>query len=98
VNVVQSPESEIGALAARPLLSVRDLAVTFGRGADQVDAVAGVSFDVPSGSVVGVVGESGSGKSVTSLALTRLFSKSANVTLRGEVSFQGKDLTTIASA
>lgn len=98
MNVVQSPASEIGALAARPLLSVRDLAVTFGRGADQVDAVAGVSFDVPSGSVVGVVGESGSGKSVTSLALTRLFPKSANVTLRGEVIFQGKDLTTIASA
>lgn len=35
-------------------------------------AVNGVSYDIPSGSTVGVVGESGCGKSVTSLSLMRL--------------------------
>ncbi|MGK5531336.1 ABC transporter ATP-binding protein [Streptomyces sp. URMC 129] len=59
------------------LLSVEELTVTFaGRGGDRsgpaTDAVAGVSFTVAEGEVVGLVGESGCGKSVTSLALMGL--------------------------
>ncbi|WP_308800009.1 ABC transporter ATP-binding protein [Agromyces silvae] len=92
--MAQPPTTDHGASAVRPLLAVRDLSVSFGRGDGQVDAVRAVSFDVPSGSTVGVVGESGSGKSVTSLALTRLFPKSADVTIRGTIQFQDQNLAT----
>jgi len=95
VNLAQTPRPADEAPGAQPLLSVRDLFVSFGRGQTPVEAVAGVSFDVPFGSTVGVVGESGSGKSVTSLALTRLFSKSSDVTIRGSVLFQGQNLVTL---
>lgn len=81
-----------------PLLSVRDLSIRFGHGTTEVNAVSGVSFDVHPGSTVGVVGESGSGKSVTSLALTRLFPKSAKAEIGGTISFQGRNLLTMPDA
>ncbi|RUV91461.1 ABC transporter ATP-binding protein, partial [Mesorhizobium sp. M5C.F.Ca.IN.020.14.1.1] len=75
-----------------PLLSVKDLFVSFGHGASDIAAVSGISFDVPRSGTVGIVGESGSGKSVTSLALTRLFPKSAKADITGAINFQGRDL------
>jgi peptide/nickel transport system ATP-binding protein len=55
-----------------PLLSVRDLRVSFFMDEGVVRAVDGVSFDVASGQVVGIVGESGCGKSVTMKAVLQL--------------------------
>lgn len=60
------------------LLSVSDLKVHFprsggwGRKAEVVKAVDGVSFEVRRGSTLAVVGESGSGKTTTALAVLRL--------------------------
>ncbi len=51
-----------------PLLSVRELTVTF----DAFTAVDRVSFDLHEGQTLAVVGESGSGKSVTALSIMRL--------------------------
>ncbi len=51
-----------------PLLSIRDLTVTFG----SFTAVDGISYDLHEGQTLAVVGESGSGKSVTALSIMRL--------------------------
>ena len=68
-----------------PLLSVRDLRVTFGSGERTVHAVNGISYDLARGETLGVVGESGCGKSVSSLALMRLLPKPAAQIPSGEI-------------
>ena len=83
--------------ASEPLLSVRDLAVTFGlRGQREVHAVDEVSFDVRPGQYVGLVGESGSGKSVTSLAIVGLLPK-RGVRVTGEIRYDGRNLLECSS-
>lgn len=71
------------------LLTVRDLTVDFRSG---VRAVDGLDLDLSAGQVLGVVGESGSGKSVTSLAVLGLLQ---GATVRGEIRFDGRELTTL---
>jgi peptide/nickel transport system ATP-binding protein len=74
------------------LLSVRDLAVTFGvRGQKEVRAVDEVSFDIRPGEHIGLVGESGSGKSVTSLAVMGLLPKRA-VRTAGQVIYGNENI------
>ena len=73
-----------------PVLSVRNLSVTFNSNGRQVHAVRGVSYDVERGEFLGIVGESGSGKSVSSLAVMGLLPSSA--TVEGEILFNGKSL------
>jgi oligopeptide/dipeptide ABC transporter ATP-binding protein len=75
-----------------PLLSIRDLRVTFRSPTESVRAVDGVSFDVYPGETLGVVGESGAGKSVMMLSVLRLIPPSTRVVTSGQVLFRGKDL------
>ena len=44
-----------------PILSVKDLHVSFGQGPREVRALEGVSFDIHAGKTHTLVGESGSG-------------------------------------
>jgi peptide/nickel transport system ATP-binding protein len=82
--------------ATEPLLSVRNLQVTFQlRGQPAVTAVDDVSFDIRPGQHVGLVGESGSGKSVTSLAIMGLL-PDRGVRVGGEVLYAGRDLLTLS--
>jgi oligopeptide transport system ATP-binding protein len=79
-----------------PLLSVRDLSVTFGSGDRTVHAVNGISYELASGDTLGVVGESGCGKSVSSLALMRLLPKPAARITSGEILFEGEEILTLS--
>src|SRR5947209_6394262 len=67
---------DIARADTQPLLAIRELAVDF-RIDDKstLQAVTGVSFDVPLNQTVALVGESGSGKSVTALAIVGLLPK-----------------------
>lgn len=78
----------------KPLLSVRDLRVSFTKEGTTTRAVDGLSFDVAPGEILGVVGESGSGKSVTSLAVLRLVRPPGRI-VDGSVTFEGRDLLTL---
>ncbi|HET9117121.1 MAG TPA: dipeptide ABC transporter ATP-binding protein [Pseudonocardiaceae bacterium] len=75
---------------AGPLLSVRDLVVSFPSEAGRVDAVRGVDFDLFPGRTLAIVGESGSGKSVTSMAVMGLLPEYASVT--GSIALGGHQL------
>ncbi len=75
-----------------PLLEIRDLAVSFGRGPREVHAVRGVSFDLNKGETVALVGESGSGKSVSALSILRLLPYPHARHPSGSVRFGGEDL------
>jgi len=83
-----------------PLLSVRDLTVSFpaerswtGRVARWRHVVRGLSFDLWPGQTLGLVGESGCGKTTTGRAVLRLIEPSG-----GEVRFDGRLLATCTPA
>jgi peptide/nickel transport system ATP-binding protein len=61
------------------LLKVENLQVSFRLGTRIVEAVKGISFDVPANSTVALVGESGSGKSVSAMSIVRLLPDNAAV-------------------
>ncbi|NDW05904.1 ABC transporter ATP-binding protein [Jiella pacifica] len=62
-----------------PLLCVRDLHVSYG----PVEAVGGISLDVPRGAIVSVIGPNGAGKSTLLNALMGLLPSKGQATLDG---------------
>ncbi|NED96806.1 ABC transporter ATP-binding protein [Phytoactinopolyspora alkaliphila] len=76
-----------------PLLSIRDLSVSFSTPAGQVTAVNRVSIELAAGQTLAVVGESGSGKSTTAAAINRLLPANGSIT-SGSIVFAGRDLAT----
>ncbi|WP_203294980.1 ABC transporter ATP-binding protein [Luteirhabdus pelagi] len=75
----------------KPLLSVNDVSISFGKKNARVEVIHTVSFTVAKNEILGIVGESGSGKSVTSLAVMGLLPKKT-AHIEGEIVFDSKDL------
>ncbi len=75
-------------MTAAPLLEVRDLRVRYGA----IEALRGVSLEVPAGQVVALIGANGAGKSTTLRAVSRMIPLAA-----GAVALAGEDVTRLAS-
>ncbi|KQV65221.1 ABC transporter ATP-binding protein [Rhizobium sp. Root1220] len=83
-----------------PLLTVKDLSVTFdirrtlfGKVTHRLNAVSKVSFDIYPGETLALVGESGSGKSTIGRTIQQLQASQS-----GDIGFNGKPLSTMSSA
>jgi oligopeptide/dipeptide ABC transporter ATP-binding protein len=74
------------------ILEVQDLHVSYqSRGVASCWALAGISFNLMPGEILGVLGESGSGKSTLAVSLLRLLPPNANF-MKGTIRFEGKDI------
>ena len=89
----------MGATAAEPLLSVKNLSkrfpvgkTFFGKPNKWVHAVNNVSFDIMPGETFSLVGESGCGKSTTSRLINRLITPD-----EGQIIFDGQDIAKISA-
>ena len=75
------------------ILSVKDLKVNYGG----IEAVRGISFDVPQGDIVTLIGANGAGKSTTLKSIAGLVKpRSGSICLNGE-EILGKNATEIVS-
>ncbi|WP_166139526.1 ABC transporter ATP-binding protein [Nocardioides ochotonae] len=85
---------------ARPVLEVDNLRMWFPvkssgvvrRTVGHVQAVDGISFQVPEGGALGLVGESGCGKSTTGRLITRLYKPTG-----GAINFEGRDIAQLSN-
>lgn len=75
-----------------PLLSVRNLSISFPTRQGIVHAVDNVSWSVAAGETLAILGESGSGKSVSASAVMNLVDAPPAVISQGEIVFEGHDL------
>jgi peptide/nickel transport system ATP-binding protein len=95
----QLPERRRGLTGDEPVvLEARHLAKSFFRKSGlfrshEAPAVRDASFRLARGKTLGIVGESGSGKTTLALMLVRLHQPT-----RGEVLFEGRDLSTLPAA
>ena len=87
--VADTQTETAGRPGAAPVVDLRDVSVTFGRGARAVHALAGIDIAVLAGETVGLVGESGSGKSTAARVALGLIKPTS-----GTVSLFGQDLRT----
>jgi len=90
---------QTAAAETRPVLSVDNLRMYFPvktngiirRTVGHVQAVDGVSFQVRTGTSLGLVGESGCGKSTTGRLVTRLYKPTG-----GSIEFEGRDIANLS--
>ncbi len=71
-----------------PLLSIKDIDISFKNGKNVFKAVQDVSFDIYEGETVSLVGESGSGKTTIGRAIVRV-----NPLSKGEITYRGKRIS-----
>jgi putative ABC transport system ATP-binding protein len=76
-----------------PIISVRDVHKSYGKGQNRFEALKGVTFDIHQGESVAIVGKSGSGKSTLMHVLALLDAPSS-----GTVELEGVDTSTLRGA
>jgi oligopeptide/dipeptide ABC transporter ATP-binding protein len=74
------------------LLVVKNLRTSFDIPAGEVRSVAGISFALEKGKILGIVGESGSGKSVTAASIMQILVEPGHIKLGSSVRFNGQEL------
>ena len=77
------------------LIEIKGLTVTLPSKSDRKYAISDVSISVEKNEILCVVGESGSGKSVTAFTVMGIHDKRALTISKGEILFDGYDLTKI---
>lgn len=76
----------------QPILSMNSVEVLY----DNVMlAIKGVSIQVPKGEMVALLGSNGAGKSTTLKAISGLLKAERGLTSRGEITFEGTDITEV---
>ena len=78
-------------LAQEPLLSAREVEVTFSLRGKKLTAIRRTSLDLYEGETLAIVGESGSGKSVFTKCFVGMLDKNGSIT-NGSIMYQGEDL------
>ena len=76
---------------AAPKLSVRNLTVRYG----DKTALDGISLDVLPNEIFGIIGPANSGKTSFLRALNRMEEFDTNMTVEGDILFEGQDITAV---
>ena len=79
-------------LSQEPLLSAKDVEVTFSLRGNKLVAIRRASLDLYEGETLAIVGESGSGKSVFTKCFVGMLDKNGSIT-HGSIEYDGMDLT-----
>lgn len=74
------------------VLDVKDLTIEYRTRKSIVQAVNGISFQVPRGTTLGLVGETGAGKTTTALGIMGLIPTPPGKVASGEIVFDGENL------
>jgi putative ABC transport system ATP-binding protein len=92
-DTAAAPAAAATDISTSPVLSAQDLMRRYGEGDTAVDALRGVSLDVPKGQLTAVMGPSGSGKSTLMHILAGLDTPTS-----GEVTIAGTKLSTLGDS
>ena len=82
-------------MKAKPVISVKDLTVSFNGNNNSRTAIQDVTFDVFKNEIIGIVGESGSGKSITALSIIKLLEWNKKVHTSGLIFYRGLNYNNI---
>ena len=82
-------------LTQEPLLSAKEVEVTFSLRGNKLTAIRRASLDLYEGETLAIVGESGSGKSVFTKCFVGMLDKNGSIT-NGSIMYNGQDLTQLS--
>ena len=92
INTVDFDTRARKIMSQQPILSARNVEVTFSLRGKKLVAIRHTSLDLYEGETLAIVGESGSGKSVFTKCFVGMLDKNGSIT-DGGIIYQGEDLT-----